>query len=181
MSPSVSDHRLPGGLVPGDWAAKCVPGDDAYVMDHMTGVVSIHRRGVVDGGESLTEVEVLGGAELREYLAQQMDFWSVSVGTRHVLDRGRKAGRCSQCEGIEVGWVGGEAPCYGCKRTAGGSMETCIRCGCRAHVREQVYINGGEGLLSCTLLSRVMVTIRCNVVTCLCGEGAQTLQSFRTH
>ena len=38
-----------------------------------------------------------------------------------------------------------------------------------------------EGLLSCTLLSRVMVTIRCNVVTCLCGEGAQPLQSFRTH
>ena len=91
-------------------------------------------------------VEVLGGAELREYLAQQMDFWSVSVGTRHVLDPGRKAGRCSQCEGIEVGWVGGEAPCYVCKRTVGGSMETCIRCGCRAHVREQVYINGGEGL-----------------------------------
>ena len=32
MSPSVSDHRLPGGLVPGDWAAKCVPGDDARLM-----------------------------------------------------------------------------------------------------------------------------------------------------
>ena len=37
MSPSVSeaDHRLPGWLVPGHWAAKCVPGSDVMLMSSL--------------------------------------------------------------------------------------------------------------------------------------------------
>ena len=72
----------------------------------------------------------------------QTDFWSVDVSTDYVLDHGSKSRRCDQCEGIEVGWAIGSPECYLCKKTGGAAMETCIRCGCGAHVRGQVFVDG---------------------------------------
>ena len=90
----------------------------------------------------MEEEKVLGRAEHWEYLVSQTDFWNVGVSTDYVLYHGCKSGRCIQCEGIEVGWAIDSPVCYLCKKAGGAAMETCIRCGCGAHVREQVYVDG---------------------------------------
>ena len=83
------------------------------MMDHGSGEVSVHSRDEANEGV-VDEEKVLGSAERWEYLANQTDFWSVGVSTDHVLDHGCKSGRCSQCEGIEVGWARGSSACYLC-------------------------------------------------------------------